>query len=322
MFYLGVDAGGTNTSLALITKDGEVRSHLLTGELDLQALDFNKMRKSLAEALGTLCGRAGIGRRDISYSVWGLPGYGEDLRDSLYLEKMVGEILANTKYTCINDVEIAWAGALTGKPGLHLVAGTGSIGFGKDTKGKTARSGGWSEIFGDEGSAYWLGIELLRLFSKQADFRLERSILYNLLQNHYCLKRDSDLIGQVREAKSRKDIARLAMIATQAARSGDNNALALFRRAAYELSLTAKALLKQLSFSPSTKIPLSYSGGVFRAGELILAPLEECLAGTDITLQPPILQPVLGACLCALQKGGAECGETVVEQLKRYKNIN
>ncbi len=322
MFYLGVDAGGTNTSLVLITKDGKINSHLLTRELDLQAPDFNKISKTLAEALGTLCGRAGIERHDISYSVWGLPGYGEDLTNSLYLEKLVGEILANTEYTCINDVEIAWAGSLAGKPGLHLVAGTGTIGFGKDANGKTARSGGWSEIFGDEGSAYWLGIELLRLFSKQADFRLERSPLYYLLKNHYSLKRDLDLISRVRKAKSRKDIARLAMIATQAAQSGDNNALALFRRAAYELSLTAKALLKQLSFLPQTKIPLSYSGGVFKAGKLILAPLEECLAETDIILQPPILQPVLGACLCALQKGNTKYDETIVERLRKYKNIN
>ncbi len=322
MFYLGVDAGGTGTSLALITKDGEVKSHLITKEIDLQVFDLNKINKTLAEALGNLCGRAGIGRRDITYSVWGLPGYGEDLRDSLYLEKLVGEILVNTEYTCINDVEVAWAGSLAGNPGLHLVAGTGSIGFGKDAKGKTARSGGWSEIFGDEGSAYWLGIELLRLFSKQADFRLERSRLYYLLQEHFSLKRDLDLIARLRKGTSRKDIAGLAVIAFQAARAGDKNAIALFRQVAFELSLIAKALLKQLSFPSQEKVPLSYSGGVFGAGKFILAPLKGYLEKTNITLQPPILQPVLGACLYALQKGGAEYGQTIVDRLKRFKKIN
>ena len=70
-----------------------------------------------------------------------------------------------------------WAGALAGEDGINIVAGTGSIAYG-EYRGRSARAGGWGELFSDEGSAYWLAREGLRLFSRMSDGRAPRGALY------------------------------------------------------------------------------------------------------------------------------------------------
>lgn len=45
--------------------------------------------------------------------------------------------------------------------GIVVSAGTGSIAFGIDEEGRSARCGGWGRFAGDEGSAYWIAIQAL-----------------------------------------------------------------------------------------------------------------------------------------------------------------
>ena len=62
-----------------------------------------------------------------------------------------------------------------------LIAGTGSIAYG-EFDGRTARAGGWGELFSDEGSAYWIAREGLKLFSRMSDGRSARGALYDILR--------------------------------------------------------------------------------------------------------------------------------------------
>ena len=89
---------------------------------------------------------------------------------------------------------MGWAGSLLCNPGINIVAGTGSIAFGKNAKGETARCGGWSEWFSDEGSGYWLGMKCVQMFSRQSDGRDERGPLYNIFKNQLKLTADEDII--------------------------------------------------------------------------------------------------------------------------------
>src|SRR5208283_3215279 len=53
-------------------------------------------------------------------------------------------------------------GATGGKPGVVVIAGTGSIAFGENALGETARAGGWGYIFGDEGGGFDIVRQALR----------------------------------------------------------------------------------------------------------------------------------------------------------------
>lgn len=315
MFYLGIDGGGTKTAFAVISADGKILAYLTQGTSYPDQIGLEAVRDVLSEGAHAVCKEAGITLDQIAFSFWGLPGFGENLANTEEVRKIVAEIVGNKQHQCGNDVEVGWAGSLAGQAGIHLVAGTGAIGYGQDPSGNTARSSGWSELLGDEGSAYWLGLNVLQLFTKQSDYRMPRSPLYSLIREKLQLERDLDLIAIL--TTKRNEIAQLAQVVFEAAKLGDKNALELYKEAAYEHSLTVKAIIEQLDFPEDEPIRVSYSGGVFKSGELILDPLREFLSSENVALQTPRLQPISGACLYALKASGVEVTEEIIENLAK-----
>ncbi len=316
VFYLGVDGGGTKTAFALVSPDGTIAAYAAKGTSHPDQIGMDGVRETLSAGVGDVCSQAGIKPQDIKYSFWGLPGLGENQEHVPLFEKIVNDILTTDNFRCGNDVEAGWAGSLACQPGVHLVAGTGAIGYGKDQSGSTARSSGWGELFGDEGSAYWLAVRLLGLFSKQSDYRLPRSPLYGLVKEALNLTHDLDLFGMRDFLTKRDEVAKLAVIVHEAAQAGDENAVALFKDAAFEHSLTVKAIISQLNFADDEPISVSYSGGVFKSGEFILAPLREYLTPMNAELVQPKLTPTAGACLYAMVLDGQEVGDSFLEKLQ------
>ena len=85
---------------------------------------------------------------------------------------------------------------MAGRDGVNIVAGTGSIGYG-EFEGRSARAGGWGELFGDEGSAYWVARQALTLFSQMSDARADQGPLYELLRQHFKVGNDLDVCAAV-----------------------------------------------------------------------------------------------------------------------------
>jgi len=77
----------------------------------------------------------------------------------------------------ISDAEAAYHAALGDRPGILLLAGTGSVALGRDARGHFARAGGLGPLLGDEGSAFWIGREWLRTSDRRADFATARRVL-------------------------------------------------------------------------------------------------------------------------------------------------
>lgn len=302
MYYLGVDGGGTKTAFILIDEKGKVPAYLTKSTCHYIQAGIENFEIVLREGIEKLCELALIDISDIKYSFLGLPAYGENVDDIPGLEKIVRDILNSERFRCGNDVEAGWAGSLACQPGINLVGGTGAIGFGRDDKGNSARASGWGYFCGDEGSAYWLGRKVISLFGKEADGRMERTPIYNIVRESFNIERDLDFITVVYdELEMKRDkIAGLALLLDKAAEEGDENAIKYYREAAYEHSLTVKALLNKLEFNQDKEILVSYSGGVFKAGSHILEPLKEFIDCDQLKLIKPILEPVTGAALYGL----------------------
>jgi len=302
MYYLGIDGGGTKTAFILINSEGEIEAYNVKKSCHYIQVGLENFKNVLEEGIKELCQKAGCSIEDIEYSFLGLPGFGENKDDVLKLENCVENILNSQNFKCGNDVEAGWAGSLACEPGINIVGGTGAIGFGKDDYGKTARASGWGYFCGDEGSAYWLGKKLISLFGKEADGRLEKTPIYKIVKSKYDLKRDLDFISIVYDKleMKRDQIASLAPLLYQAAEQGDQHAIDLYKQASYEHSLTVRAITKKLNFDSNKKILVSYSGGVFKAGNYILEPFK-IFMGTNKKLITPKLLPVTGAALFALE---------------------
>jgi hypothetical protein len=112
--------------------------------------------------------------------------------------------------------------SIAGQDGINLTAGTGSIAYG-EFKGRTARAGGWGELFSDAGSAYWIAREGLNLFSRMSDGRTPRGLLYDAVRRHFELQSDLDLCAAIYEKGQmrRSHLAALSMLIADASDAGD-----------------------------------------------------------------------------------------------------
>ncbi|HPF46078.1 MAG: N-acetylglucosamine kinase [Alphaproteobacteria bacterium] len=300
--FLGVDSGGTKTDFILINHTGEIIATHSAPTTYYHEVGLAVAEKTITDGILTICQKAGISPENITFCFFGIPSYGEDREITPMLDDLPAKILRKNQYLCGNDMICGWAGSFGGKDGINIVAGTGSIGYG-EYRGRTARSGGWCEIFGDEGSAYWIAREGLAQFTRMADGRAKKGPLFEIIMKQLSLVEPFDLIGRIMSDfnNERSKIAGLAQYIFEAAKAGDSSAIEVFMKAGKELSSIIEAIRMQLNWPVNESIPVSYSGGVFNSGDLILSPLKDKLNSKSeyYELVKPAYSPVIGAALYA-----------------------
>lgn len=300
--YLGVDGGGTKTRFALIDGDATLLEEAELGTTYHPHVGLDGVHAILSEGVNRVLAAAGRTRDDIGYAFFGLPAYGEDSKATPVLHAFPAAILGHDRYACDNDMVCGWAGSLACADGINIVAGTGSIGYGQ-RRGVAARAGGWGEAFSDEGSAYWIAMRGLNAFSRMSDGRLPKGPLHSTLIAHLHLDNDLDICAHVYGGKgyARGELAQLSRQVEAAAQAGDAVAVDIFRDAGQELASVCDALRCTLQFDVDESVPVSYSGGAFSAGELLLSPLRSALsaASSRFELRPPLYPPHYGAALYA-----------------------
>ncbi|MBV8497119.1 MAG: N-acetylglucosamine kinase [Gammaproteobacteria bacterium] len=277
--YLGVDGGGSKTLFLLIDQSGRILAAHAEGTAYYPEIGLEALKKLLARGIAQTLRQGSISVADLGFAFLGLPSYGEDSALLATLDAAPSSVLPTGRYRCGNDMVCGWAGALGGTDGINVAVGTGSIAYG-EYAGRSARGGGWGELFSDEGSAYWLAREGLRLFSRMSDGRVPRGALHELVRRHFVLQQDLDLCAAIygKRLAQRSQFAQLSRLVIEAATAGDTAARALFMQAAGELSDIIDAVRNRLQVPPDVRLTVSYSGGMFESNDLLLAPLKEALA--------------------------------------------
>lgn len=316
-YFLGIDGGGTKTASLLIDEKGEKRASLVREGISYKDYGLERVMATIKESVDSCILQAGIEPAELAGIVIGLPCFGEGGADDPLVEEQIKNMLQPIPCTIVNDVEVGFAGSLGLKPGIHIVSGTGSIAFGKNYDGTIARSGGWSAFFGDEGSCYWLGRRTMELFSKQADLRMPRGPLYQIIMEHFALADPMDFINlmEINYVPNRSKVASLQKILLQAACAGDRSAQTLYAKAAKELSLLVTGIVTQLNMS-GKDFPVSYSGGLFHAQEFVIPDLKELVYKAGGSLTEPEFDPVTGAALMAADQFSDADIELIKQNLK------
>lgn len=316
--FLGVDGGGTKTAFALVDAQGAVLARHEEGSTYHVDVGMAGVAANLQRGVAALLAGSGVDRVAIRYGFFGLPAYGEDRAAQRELDAIAGAILGPERSLCGNDMVCSWAGSLACADGISVIAGTGSMAYG-EFEGRQARAGGWGELFSDEGSAHWIARAGLNLFSRMSDGRAARGPLYGLMRERLALDDDLDLCGVVygQLGGDRSRIAQLARLVSEAAGQGDQGARGIFDAAAEELAAMVDAVRRQLAVAPDVALPVSYSGGLFADGGLLLAPFGQALArrAAPYRLSTPRLAPVLGAALYAARTAGAALDEAALARL-------
>lgn len=295
-YYLGIDGGGTKTAFVLSNEDGTIIGEHISEGISYRQIGIEGVAEVCSAAVTSLCRENQVNPADLSICI-GLPNYGESRVSDQRIEALLKESLLPAKTVIVNDCEVGLAGSFGIEPGINIVAGTGSIAFGRNSAREVARSGGWSETFGDEGSCRWLGMKAMECFSKESDGRLPKGALYALIKEQFQVEEDFDVID-IFEAEYypyRSKIASLQKVLFAAAKAGDASAISLYDQAAGELASIILAVYQKL-WKTDEVCRVSYSGGLFKTGDMILSPLREKLSQYPMELVTPKYQePVYGA---------------------------
>lgn len=237
-FIAGIDGGGTKTKVVVASPEGEALLSQVFGPFNLNSIGAERFAALLDEictwlnqqgqCLALCIGSAGISNQEMTRLV-----ADEMQRGGIKNWKLVG------------DQVIALNGALEGRPGIALIAGTGSICFGKNAAGQFARSGGWGHLIGDEGSGYALGRDALTAVARAWDGWGERTLLSELLASELGLDDQKKIISYTYGGdKSR--IAALSRLVEQAAARDDHVALGIICANAVLMTRLVGTVAKQL----------------------------------------------------------------------------
>ena len=215
----------------------------------------------------------------------GLGGYGINADYRKKLEDEFGTVF--DEFKLCSDAYAALLGALAGEDGILMIAGTGSIALAK-IGDKTFRCGGFGYRYGDEGSAYSIGKALISRALKEADGRLDKSVISDIVEDYF----DNISFNMIATSDfSRDKIAGLAAAASKYLDISES-VRDIFFAAANEISLHIKAIGK--NFEGLKKIKAGYIGGVFKS-EYIIKCIKEM--NPDIELVAPIYPPEKGSIL-------------------------
>lgn len=317
---IGIDGGGTKTMACVADITNATLRAAKTGGSYWRETGIDAVVSNL---LGTVGGLVGGNLHNVAGIAMGLPCHGESAEGDAAMERALHGAFGSIPLYITNDVEVGWAGSLALSPGINVVAGTGAIAFGKDSCGASARSGGWSHFFSDEGSCYWIGRAVMGLFAKQSDGRMQRDELYHVVRAHFGLNDDFEFIDIMHNGYigSRERVASLQLLAERAALAGSSSAKALYERAAAELGLLAAAVKARLNIGDGQPLAISYSGGLFKAGELILPLFADVIGKIGGKLVKPRFEPAGGALLLACQQYCPDMtGQVESLILEGYKN--
>ena len=287
---VGVDGGGSKTHVIVADEQGKTigevtgpGSAVRPGQAEHSATVIaDAVRDALASVEMThvpprvvAVGVAGAGRETERQELW----------QALSAKDLGTELVIHS------DFSIALDDAFGDGPGVLLIAGTGSVAFGRSPAGATARCGGWGPVCGDEGSGAWIGRKALSVVTSSADGREPETALTGAILTAAQVNETTDLIAWAASAAP-GELATLAPVVLSVADSGDLRANALITLAVEELVLHVRALSRQLFVDERAALPLALSGGLLSRGSTLRKRLEHRLKsavpGATIRTEPVV----------------------------------
>jgi N-acetylglucosamine kinase-like BadF-type ATPase len=312
MHVLGIDAGGTKTVCLLADERGRIVSEGRGPGANLHVAGELGVEKALHEVMEAAIGDRGVMPAAICLGIAGVDR-DDEARTVRAIMRRIGQ---RSRVLVVNDALIALVAGAKDAPGIVIIAGTGSIVYGRNRLSEAARAGGWGHMIGDEGSGYWIGREALAAVMRAADGRGPATGLTADVLKHFSVADVSRLPRIVYDREvPRMSVAALGPLVQRATDEGDAVATRILERAADELVLGARSVTTRLEMRGD---PFTFylAGGVFRVLPWLTAELPRRLVEVAPRSRVRRLdeEPAVGAVWLALAeaRGGA--------RVPRYKD--
>jgi glucosamine kinase len=333
-YFLGIDGGGTKTRCA-VSDESKLLATATAGPSNVLRVGETQARESLHQSVRQACASAGITLAQVTNTCIGAAGAARpEVTETV--RRILAEILPSanspSNINVVGDMQIALEAAFGAGPGVLVIAGTGSIAYGRDLKGNTARAGGWGFAISDEGSAHWIGRAAAAALVRDMDrtetapteiarreitrpetdrtetdsksrAALQASPLAAALLNAWNLTSLEDFARAPASANP-PDFAALfpAVLA-----STEDSATQILASAGAELAHLASVVICRLFppsrpskpnlDAPAASVPVAMAGGVFRHAALVRQVFYNQVRWLDpgVQVQPEIVDPVEGA---------------------------
>ena len=261
MHVLGIDAGGTKTVCQLADEHGAVIAETRGGGANLRAAGSFEVERVFRAVIEDILAHREIRPHAICI---GIAGADRD-DDAERVRTLIRRLGFDVPTVVVNDALVALvAGVGEHAAGVVVVAGTGSIAYGRDASGRAARAGGWGYLLGDEGGGFWIGRAALSAVARQFDQRGPATLLTELVLAQMGLSTPAQVIQAVYDhGLPRHVIAGIADVVEHATRAGDAVAAEILGRAAGELVSAAASVVARLAMRGEV-FQTVLAGGIFR----------------------------------------------------------
>ena len=297
-YYLGIDGGGTKTTCA-VGDDTQLLASATAGPSNIVRVGESQARESLQQSVRQACAAAGITPAQVAHTCVGGSGAARPELAAI-VRSILAEILP-TPIDVFGDIQIALEAAVDTGPGVIVVGGTGSIAYGRNRQGRTARAGGWGFAIGDEGSAHWIGRmavnAVLRASDPIADGASSAPPQTPLAAALLKTWGVTSLIDLARAANAIPPPDFSALFPA-VANSKDELAARVLTSAGRELAEIAAVVMRHLfAANEREPVPAAMTGGVFRHAALVREVFYNELRRLDARAEvnPQVIDPVEGA---------------------------
>jgi len=291
----GVDGGGTKTHAVLMDQDDNVLGEGHAGPSNPLRVGITVAAAAIREALDRACAQARVRRSEIVALEIGLAGARRKELSARMEEAL--RSLGIRELEVVGDAEIALYGATDGEPGVVVIAGTGSVSCGINSRRRSMRAGGWGPTAGDEGGGSWIARRALSAIAHAVDGRGPETSLTTAACSYFHVSSADDLATAIYAPTITNEfIAGFAKLVIAEAKANDPVALGIIRQAGTELGIAAAAVIRSLKMEQD-RFQVAYVGGVFAAGELVLETLrnEVQRIAPRAYLAPPRFPPAVAA---------------------------
>ena len=252
---LAVDGGGTKCQVVFADRQKHVRGSGRAGACNYQGSGTEAAARELLKGIGSAAlelkqalGSPQAEEIEVECAVFGMAGLDTE-HDRSIIFAMVQQVLQQlhirVKHLLVeNDGLAVLLGATNGEPGVLVIAGTGSIAYGINEEGISARAGGWGHRVGDEGSGYWLGKQAIIAILRERTEEENRLSLAKWILPHLGLRQSEELFNwSYGPDYSVKKVGELSRLVSFAAAYGDEAARNILISAAEELFAAARSVI-------------------------------------------------------------------------------
>lgn len=257
-FFLGIDGGGSKSTVAI--SDGvSVLATRTAGGCNLNSVSAEDARAALSDAVHGALSSAGLSASAITSVGAGIAGAASP-EVAAQMQGILSVLLPSASIRVVGDLVIALEAVFPGQSGVVCISGTGSIAYGRNARGDTARAGGWGRLVSDEGSGNWIGQRAVSQCLRALDMG-RSSNLVTAIMDHWRIVTREQLVQRCHREPI-PSFAELFPVVLEAAENGDPLASEILNAAGTELARIAQIVLRRLWIGRSA-VELAVTGGVF-----------------------------------------------------------